>query len=87
MTLGATKGVFVKLGVTFGVTDGVILDVTDGVTLGITDGMTPIVNFPFLCSNILLSPTYGVYISKLIRYARALRMRTFQNEANYLEKS
>jgi hypothetical protein len=31
-----------------------------------------IVNFPFLCSNILpLSPAYGVYISQLIRYARA----------------
>ena len=30
-----------------------------------------IVNFPFLCSNIPLSPTYGVYISQLIRYARA----------------
>ena len=30
-----------------------------------------IVNFPFLCSNIPLSPAYGVYISQLIRYARA----------------
>jgi hypothetical protein len=30
-----------------------------------------IVNFPFLCSNILLSPAYGVYICQLIRYARA----------------
>jgi hypothetical protein len=31
-----------------------------------------IVNFPFLCSNISLSLTYGVhvYISQLIRYAR-----------------
>jgi hypothetical protein len=26
-----------------------------------------IVNFPFLCSNIPLSPVYGVCISKLIR--------------------
>jgi hypothetical protein len=26
-----------------------------------------IVNFPFLCSNIPLSPAYGVYISQLIR--------------------
>jgi hypothetical protein len=25
-----------------------------------------IVNFPFLCSNIPLSPTYGVYVSQLI---------------------
>ena len=30
-----------------------------------------IVNFPFLDSNIPLSPAYGVYISQLIRYARA----------------
>jgi hypothetical protein len=30
-----------------------------------------IANFPFLCSNTPLSPTYGVGISKLIRYARA----------------
>ena len=30
-----------------------------------------IVNFPCLCSNIPLSPAYGVSISQLIRYARA----------------
>ena len=30
-----------------------------------------IVNFPFLCSNIPQSPAYGVYVSQLIRYARA----------------
>jgi hypothetical protein len=29
------------------------------------------INFPFLCSNIPLSPAYGVYISQLIWYARA----------------
>ena len=29
-----------------------------------------IVNFPFLLSNIRSSPSYGVYISQLIRYAR-----------------
>ena len=29
-----------------------------------------IVNFPFLSSNILLGPSYGVYISQLIRYAQ-----------------
>jgi hypothetical protein len=29
-----------------------------------------IVNFPYICINIL-SPAYGVYISQLIRYARA----------------
>ena len=31
----------------------------------------PIVNFPHLSSNIPLSPAYGVYISQMIRYARA----------------
>jgi hypothetical protein len=30
-----------------------------------------IVNFPFPCSNKPLSPAYGVYISQLIRYAKA----------------
>ena len=30
-----------------------------------------ITNFPFLSSNILSSPAYGVFISQLIRYARA----------------
>ena len=30
-----------------------------------------ITNFPFLSSNILSSPSYGVFISQLIRYARA----------------
>ena len=31
----------------------------------------PIVNFPFLSSNIPSAPAYGVYVSKLIRYARS----------------
>ena len=31
----------------------------------------PIVNFPFLDSNIPASPTYGIYMSQLIRYFRA----------------
>ena len=30
-----------------------------------------IVNFPFLCGNVPQSPSYGVYISQLIRYAHA----------------
>jgi hypothetical protein len=30
-----------------------------------------IINFPIPCSNIPISPAYGVYISQLIRYARA----------------
>jgi hypothetical protein len=31
----------------------------------------PIVNFPFICSNIPAAPAYGVDISQLIRYSRA----------------
>ena len=31
----------------------------------------PIHNFPFLSSNISSAPAYGVYVSQLIRYARA----------------
>ena len=31
----------------------------------------PIVNFPFICSNIPAAPGYGVYISQLMRYSRA----------------
>jgi hypothetical protein len=30
-----------------------------------------IVNFPFICSNILAAPAYGVYISQLVQYSRA----------------
>ena len=30
----------------------------------------PIVNFPFICSNIPAAPAYGVYISQMIRYSR-----------------
>ena len=30
----------------------------------------PIVNFPFLDSDIPLAPSYGVYISQLVRFCR-----------------
>ena len=33
-----------------------------------------IVNFPFLCSSIPSAPAYGVYVSQLIRYARAFKL-------------
>jgi hypothetical protein len=47
-----------------------------------------IVNFPFLCSNIPLSPAYGVYIYQLIRYARTcFAYEDFSKRANYLQKS
>ena len=35
------------------------------------DFIFPIVNFPFISSNIPVSPVYGVYISQLIHYSRA----------------
>jgi hypothetical protein len=37
----------------------------------------PIVNFPFICSNIPAAPTYGVYISQMIRYSRACSYQDF----------
>ena len=37
----------------------------------INDFNFKIINFPNMCSNIPASPAYGVYISQLIRYARA----------------
>ena len=40
-----------------------------------------IINFPYLCSNIPSSPAYGVYISQLIRYARAST-----NYSDFLER-
>jgi len=38
---------------------------------GIDDFNFPIVNFPFICSNIPAAPAYGVYISQIIRYSRS----------------
>ena len=44
---------------------------SDGrLTTTLYDKRDDFVNFPFLCSNVPLSPAYGVYISQLIRYAR-----------------
>jgi hypothetical protein len=46
-----------------------------------------IVNFPFLSSNIPLSPAYSVYISHLIRYARAyFAYEDFSNRGKLLTK-
>ena len=48
---------------------------------------SPIVNFPFLSSNIPSVPAYGVNVSQLIRYARAAQsIRTLSSEANCLLK-
>jgi hypothetical protein len=48
-----------------------------------------IVNFPYLCSNIPASSAYGVYISQLIRYARACSayVISFYFEAIYWQRS
>ena len=42
-----------------------------------------IVNFPFLSSNIPSSPSYGIYISQLIRYARCC---SYHDEFGYRHK-
>jgi hypothetical protein len=43
-----------------------------------------IVNFHFLCSNIVLSPTYGVYISQFIQYTIAcFACADFSKRVNY----
>jgi hypothetical protein len=44
-----------------------------------------IVNFPFLCSNVSLSPAYCVYISQVIRYARARACFAYDNLQGYDE--
>ena len=41
----------------------------------------PIVNFPFMSSNIPSAPAYGVYVSQLIRYAR-----TCSNYQDFMER-
>ena len=41
----------------------------------------PIVNFPFLSSNIPSAPAYGLYVSQLIRYAR-----TCSNYQDFMER-
>ena len=40
-------------------------------TTNVTISTSIVTNFPFLSSNITSSPAYGVFISQLIRYARA----------------
>ena len=42
-----------------------------------------IVNFPFFSSNIPSSPSYGVYISQLIRYARCC---SYHDDFDYLHR-
>jgi hypothetical protein len=46
-----------------------------------------IVNFPYLCSNIPLSPAYSVYISQLIRYARAKKLMLLGYSESRLKSS
>ena len=35
------------------------------------DFSLPIVNIPFICSNIPAASAYGIYVSQMIRYSRA----------------
>jgi hypothetical protein len=45
-----------------------------------------IINFPNMCSNIPASPAYGVYISQLIRYARASSDNVKNTFTSHIEK-
>ena len=40
----------------------------------------PIVNFPFMCSNIPTVPAYGLYISQFIRYSRVCSYQDILNK-------
>ena len=51
------------LSITNGIVSSKIYDKRDGLNF-------EIVNFPFLDGDVLRSPSYGVYISQLIRFAR-----------------
>ena len=52
--------------------DGIcLLNLPTFLCLVLDDFNFKIINFPNMCSNIPASPAYGVYISQLIRYARA----------------
>ena len=42
-----------------------------------------IVNFPFLEGDVLRSPSYGVYISQLIRFARVFPMLMTSSTKTY----
>ena len=42
----------------------------------------PIVNYPFLDGDVPLSPSYGVYISQLVRFARVCNSVLDFNERN-----
>jgi hypothetical protein len=41
-------------------------------TLRQNDFHFPILNFPFICRNILAAPVYELYLSQLIRYSSAV---------------
>ena len=49
--------------------------------------LSKLINFPFFSSNIPISPAYGVYVSQLIRYARASsHYEDFLNRGKLLSK-
>ena len=41
----------------------------------------PIVNFPFMSSNMPSAPAYGVYVSQLVRYAKKVQVGKDQEKA------
>ena len=53
------------------------LSITNGIVSSkIYDKRVEIVNFPFLDGDVPRSPSYGIYISQLIRFARELMTST-----------
>ena len=58
-----TEAPFLNLSITYGIVSSKVYDKHD-------DFNFEIVNFPFLDGDVARSPSYGVYISQLIRFAR-----------------
>ena len=44
-----------------------------------------IVNFPFLDGDVPCSPSYGVYVSQLIRFARVCSNRNYFNNRTFFD--
>ena len=73
-----THLLFLNLSITNGIVSSKIYDKQD-------DFNFEIVNFPFLGGDVLRSPSYGVYISQLIRFARVCsNVDDFNNRNLYL---
>ena len=66
---------YLNLSITYGIVSSKMYDKWD-------DFNFEIVNFPFLDGNVPRSPSYGVYISRLIRFARVRSNVNDYNKSN-----